>query len=117
MTNFRTLIAHSKLLRRKNLEAKSRDWFCFSLRDIFPPSGDFDFEPMFILKLPLSNRCVASGPASSISLLKLSMAVYGQKLDGRPPDERPEQLTPPSFGRDVELGVPCLDAACIVGLN
>jgi len=28
------------------------------------------------------------------------MAVYGQKLDGRPPDERPKQLTPPSFGRD-----------------
>ena len=25
-----------------------------------------------------------SGAASSISLLKLSMAVYGQKLDGRP---------------------------------
>ena len=23
----------------------------------------------------------------------------------------------PSFGRDVKLGVPCLDAACIVGLN
>ena len=22
----------------------------------------------------------------------------------------------PSFGRDVKLGVPCLDAACIVGL-
>ena len=49
--------------------------------------------------------------------LKLSMAVYGQKLDGRPPDEQPKQLAPPSFGRDVKLGVPCLDAACIVGLN
>ena len=49
--------------------------------------------------------------------LKLSMAVCGQKMDGQPPDERPKQLTPPSFGRDVKLGVPCLDAACIVGLN
>ena len=36
------------------------------------------------------------------------MAVYGQKLD---------ELTPPSFGRDVKLGIPCMDAACIVGLN
>ena len=36
-------------------------------------------------------------------------------MDGLP-DERPKQLTPPSFGRDVKLGVPCLDAACI-GLN
>ena len=27
------------------------------------------------------------------------------------------QLTPPPFGRDVKLGVPCLDAAYIVGLN
>jgi len=23
----------------------------------------------------------------------------------------------PSFGKDVKLGVPCVDAACIVGLN
>ena len=52
-----------------------------------------------------------------LASLKLSMAVYGQKLDGRPPDERPKQLTPPSFGRDVKLGVPCLDVACIVGLT
>ena len=27
------------------------------------------------------------------------------------------QLTSSSFGRDVKLGVPCLDAACNVGLN
>ena len=33
------------------------------------------------------------------------------------PDEPPKQLTPPSFGRDVKLGVPILDAACKVGLN
>ena len=52
-----------------------------------------------------------------LALLKLSMAVCGQKLDGRPSDERPKQLTLPSFERDVKLGVPCLDAACTVGLN
>ena len=27
------------------------------------------------------------------------------------------QLTSSSFGRDVKLGAPCLDAACKVGLN
>ena len=27
------------------------------------------------------------------------------------------QLTLSSFGRDVKLGVPCLDVACTVGLN
>ena len=27
------------------------------------------------------------------------------------------QLTPSSFGRDAKLGVPCLDAACTMGLN
>ena len=27
------------------------------------------------------------------------------------------QRTLPSFRRDVKLGVPCLDAACTVGLN
>ena len=52
-----------------------------------------------------------------LAYLKLSMVVYGEKLEGRPPDERPNQLTPPSFGRDVKLGVPCLDATCLVGLN
>ena len=52
-----------------------------------------------------------------LARLKLSMAVYSQKLDGQPPDERPKQLTPLSFGRGVKLGIPCLDAACIVGLN
>ena len=52
-----------------------------------------------------------------LASLKLSIAVYGQNLDGRLSDKRPKQLTPPSFGRDVRLGVPCLDAASIVGLN
>ena len=37
---------------------------------------------------------------------ELNMAVYGQKLDGQPSDERPKQLTPPSFGKDVKLGGP-----------
>ena len=27
------------------------------------------------------------------------------------------QLTSPSFGKDVKLGVPCLTVACIMGLN
>ena len=27
------------------------------------------------------------------------------------------QLTSSSFGRDIKVGVPCLDAACTVGLN
>ena len=54
-----------------------------------------------------------TGPASSISLAE----EYGQELDGQPPDKRPQQLTPPSFGRDVKLGVSCLDAACIGGLK
>ena len=46
-----------------------------------------------------------SGPASSINWM------------GDLPDERRKQLTQPSFGRDIKLGVPCLDVACIVGLN
>ena len=64
--------------------------------------------------------CGVSGQTAQpvpLAQLKLSMAVYRQKLNGRPPDEQPKQLTPLSFGRDVKLGVPCLDAACIVGLN
>ena len=35
-----SLIGYSSLLRRKILAAKSTDWFYFSQRDIFPPSGD-----------------------------------------------------------------------------
>ena len=31
---------------------------------------------------------------------------------GDHPNERPMQLTQPFFGRDVKLGVPCLDVAC-----
>ena len=46
-----------------------------------------------------------------LASLKLSMVVYGQKLDGNPPVERTKQLTPPSFRRDVKLGVPCLGAS------
>ena len=56
------------------------------------------------------------GPASSISWTEVKHGCVRSE-DGRPPDERPKQLTPLSFGRDVKLGVPCLDAACIVGLN
>ena len=33
------------------------------------------------------------------------------------PDERPKQLTPPSFRRDVKQRIPLPDAACIVGLS
>ena len=62
----------------------------------------------------VSGQAVQPVPLAS---LKLSMAVNGQKLDGRLSDKRPKQLTPPSFGKDGKLGVPCLDAACIVGLN
>ena len=61
--------------------------------------------------------CFIVGLARSISLSVIKHGCVGQKLDGRPPDERPKQLTPPSFGRDVKLGVPCLDEACIVGLK
>ena len=35
-----SLIGYSNLLWRKILAATSRDWFYFSQRDIFPPSGD-----------------------------------------------------------------------------
>ena len=49
--------------------------------------------------------------------LKLRIAVYGQELHGRPSRLTTKQLTPPSFGRDAKLGVPCLDAACTVGLT
>ena len=52
-----------------------------------------------------------------VASLKLSMAGTVKNWMGDLPDERPKQLTLPSFGRDVQLGVPCLDAACIVGLN
>ena len=35
-----SVIGYSNLSRRKILAAESRDWFYFSQRDIFPPSGD-----------------------------------------------------------------------------
>ena len=59
-----------------------------------------------------------SGPASSINFTEVKhVCVRSKNWMGDLPDERPKQLTPPSFGRDVKLGVPCLDAACMVGLN
>ena len=59
-----------------------------------------------------------SGPASSINFTEVKHGcVRSKNWMGDLPDERPKQLIPPSFGRDVKLGVPCLDAACIVGLN
>ena len=58
------------------------------------------------------------GPASNINFTEVKHGcVRSKNWMGDLPDERPKQLTPPSFGRDVKLGVPCLDAACIVGLN
>ena len=61
----------------------------------------------------VSGQAVQPVPLAS---LKLSTAVYGQKLMGDLPDELPKKLIPPSFERGVKLGVPCLDAACTVGL-
>ena len=59
-----------------------------------------------------------SGPASSINFTEVKHGcVRSKNWMGDLPDERPKQLTPSSFGRDVKLGVPCPDAACIVGLN
>ena len=60
------------------------------------------------------------GPASSISLTIHFKVMHGcvvKNLMGDFPDERLKQLTLPSFRRDLKPGVPCLDAACIVGLN
>ena len=68
----------------------------------------FLFATCFATQFGVSGQAAQPIPLAS---LKISMAVYGQKLDGRP-----KQLTPPSFGRDVKLGVPCLHAACIVGI-
>ena len=44
------------------------------------------------------NKEVSGEAAQPVPLakLKLSMAVYGQKLDGRPPDERPTSSLRPS---------------------
>ena len=59
-----------------------------------------------------------SGPASSINFTEVKDGCVRSKNGmGDLPDEQPKQIIPPSFGRDVKLGVPCLDAACIVGLN
>ena len=59
-----------------------------------------------------------SGPASSINFTEVKHdCVRSKNWMGDLRDERPKQLTPPSFGRDVKLGFPCLDAACIVGLT
>ena len=59
-----------------------------------------------------------SGPASSISLTEVKHGCVRSEtgwVTFQMNDQK--QLTQPSFGRDVKLGVPCLDAACIVGLN
>ncbi len=64
--------------------------------------------------------CAVSDQASQSALvrqLKLSLVVWGQHLDGWLSRLTNKQLTLPSFGRDVKLGVLRLDAACIVGLN
>ena len=55
------------------------------------------------------------GQPVPLASLKLSMAVNGQELATFQMNDH--KLTPPSFGRDVKVGVLCLDAACIVGLN
>ena len=67
-------------------------------------------------------RCVwrgewPSGPASSISFTEVKHGCVRSETGWatfQMNDQK--QLTPPSFGRDVKLGVPCLDA-CTVGLN
>ena len=82
--------------------------FCVCRESYRPPYAIVDYGQQ------LSGQAAQPVPSAS---LKLSMAVYGQQLDGDLPDERPKELTLPSFGRDVKLGVLCLDAACIVGLT
>ena len=57
-----------------------------------------------------------NGPASSISFTEAWLCTVRNCM-GDLPDERPKQITPPSFGRDVKLRVPFLDAASIAGLN
>ena len=59
-----------------------------------------------------------SGPASSIIFTEVQHGCVRSETGWATfqiNDQK--QLTPPSFGRDVKLGVPCLDAACTVGLN
>ena len=53
----------------------------------------------------------------SISFTELKAWLYTvRNWMGDLPDERPEELNPQFFGRDVKLWIPCLEAACIVGL-
>ena len=44
------------------------------------------------------------------------MAEWLMAVQGKWPSGLQSRLTSSSFGRDVKLGVPCLDAACTVGL-
>ena len=62
----------------------------------------------------MSGQVAQPAPLAS---LKLSMAAAIRDWMGDFPGEQPKQLTQPPFGRNVKLGVPCLDVACIVGLN
>ena len=56
--------------------------------------------------------------ASSISLIEVKYGcVRAETGWATLPDEQPKQLIPPSFGRDVKRGVPCLDSAYIVRLG
>ena len=55
-----------------------------------------------------------SGLARSISLTEVKHGLCTvSNWMGHLPDERAKQLIPPSFGREVKLGVSCLDVACI----
>ena len=50
----------------------------------------------------------------SLAKLKLARLFTVRKCMGDVPGERPKQLTLPSFGREVKLRVPYLDAAFTV---
>ena len=76
----------------------------------------------------LNNRYLVSGvpqrdewPSGLYSLRQVSEIKLGRssEVKVRMGDlgGQTSQLTSSSFGRDVNLGVPCLDAACTVSLN
>ena len=60
-----------------------------------------------------------SGPASSISFTEVKHGCVRSETGWATfqMNDPKKQLTPPSFGRDVKLGILCLDAACIVSQN
>ena len=59
-----------------------------------------------------------SGPAKTISFIEVKHGCVQSETGWATFQmNNQKQLTPPSFGRDATLGVPCLDAACTVGLN